>query len=141
MRQDLEKQAKELNIAFTAETTDEALALMIELAQSNAVNAELAEKVAKLETANATGGNLTVIKHGKVLYTTHAKQFFFKPSKRNPVKRANGTMNRGLQSLGNARIVKMDEIELPENEDALEWLVENNSPLLKVVEKQSKGKK
>lgn len=140
MRPELEKRAKELAIAFTAETTDEALGLMIQLAESNSLNEELAEKVSKLETANAVGGNLTVVKHGKKIYTSHAKQFLFKPSKLNAVKRANGTVNRGRQNVGSSRIVKMAEIELPENADALEWLIENNSPLLKEVDQNKGGK-
>jgi hypothetical protein len=142
MRAELEKQAKALKLTFSKETTDEALGLMIQLAEANSVNAELADKVAKLETASEAGGNLTVIKHDKKLYTTHAKQFYYNPVQQNSTRRgAGGLVTRGRVSLKGRRVVIMAEVELPENADALEWLISSKSSLLKEVKQKEKGGK
>lgn len=149
MRQELELKAKELKIKFTKETSDEALGLMIQLAEKDAelkqtteVNAELAEKLVKMETAAESGTGREVIKHGKDMYYTNAKKFHFNPVKQNQVKRgAGGIVGRGRESVKGARTILMKDIEAPENKDALDWLVDTGSSLLTKVESKDKGGK
>jgi hypothetical protein len=143
MREKLEDKAKLLGVEFTKDTSDETLDLMIQLAEKNQqlkesenVNSELAEKLVKLETAAEDGTGLTVIKHGKKLYTTHAKKFLYNPVTLAKVKRgAGGIMGRGRENdKGGSRIIEMKDIELKENEAALNWLVTSGSNLIKEVQ-------
>lgn len=140
-REKLEKAASELGLQFTAETSDESLGLMIQLAESKAQNTELAEALAKAETQKKLGTTLPVIKSGKKLYQATCPQFNYSPKKFKPSKRgAGGIISRTIESAGDERTVKTEDLEKPENKEVLEWLLESGSSILEEITETEGGK-